>query len=76
LDAYLTGEILRALTEGNIGKFAAYGLVFIFLWIEVRGMKKQLILLNKNIADKFQEGEHRFEQIERELKEIRTHIVF
>lgn len=64
MDAYLTAEILKALTSGDLGKMIAYGLIFFFIWIEVRGMKKELHTLNKTVSKSFADGEARFEALE------------
>ncbi len=67
MDSYLIAELLKALVEGNLQRFLAYGAIFLIIWIEVRGMKNQLKLLNKNIADRFSEGELRFEKLEERM---------
>lgn len=64
MDAYLTSEMLRALTEGNIPKFVGYALIFGFLWMEVRGLKKEVTKLNTTIASSFSKSEERFKKIE------------
>lgn len=64
MEAYLTAEILKALTNGDATKFIAYILIFIFIWIEVRGMKKELANLNLTVGKSFAEGEKRFEMLE------------
>jgi hypothetical protein len=64
MDAYLVSEVLNALGTGNTSKFLAYGLVFFFIWLEVRGMKNQLKDLNMTVSKSFKEGEKRFETIE------------
>lgn len=64
MEAYLTGEILKSLMNGDATKFIAYILIFIFIWVEVRGMKKELANLNTTIVKSFAEGEKRFEMLE------------
>jgi hypothetical protein len=64
MESYLANEILRSLMAGDLSKFVAYGLVFFFIWLEVRGMKNQLKDLNKTVSTSFKEGEKRFEAIE------------
>jgi len=65
LGTYLAGEIIKALGEGNLVKVGAYIGIFIFLWIEVRGLKKEMIKLNSTIAKSFADGEARFQTIEK-----------
>lgn len=64
METYLATEVLNALATGNVSKFLAYGLVFFFIWLEVRGMKNQLKDLNSTVSKSFKEGEKRFETIE------------
>jgi len=71
VDAYLTGKIIEALTAGDIRGTVAFIAIFIFLWVEVRGLKnavtstnKQLTELNSTITKSFADGEKRFEAIE------------
>lgn len=67
MDTYLTAEILKSLVEGDLKRSVAYAAIFFVIWLEVRGMKNQLKLLNKNIADRFSEGELRFEKLEERM---------
>lgn len=64
METYLATEVLNALATGNVSKFLAYGLVFFFIWLEVRGMKNQLKDLNTTVSKSFNEGEKRFESLE------------
>ena len=70
LTSILVAEIIKALGEGNLLKFGAYCAIFFVIWIEVRGMKKELKTLNANVAKSFADGEHRFEQIEKKQIEF------
>lgn len=65
LGSYLTVEILKALGEGNMLKAGAFVAVFLVLWLELRGLKKQLTVLNDTVAKSFAAGEHRFEELEK-----------
>jgi hypothetical protein len=64
LETYLTAEIVKALQDGDGAKVVAYIAIFVFLWVEVRGLKKEVSSLNKTISDAFSEGEKRFDHIE------------
>ena len=64
MESYLANEILRSLLNGDFSKFVAYGLVFFFIWLEVRGMKNQLKDLNATVSKSFHDGEKRFESLE------------
>ncbi len=67
LGTYLGTEIVKALGEGNLVKVAAYIGIFLFLWIEVRGLKKEMVKLNLTIGKSFADGEARFGKIETNL---------
>lgn len=64
MESYLTTEVINALAAGNVSKFLGYGIIFFFIWLEVRGMKNQLKDLNETVSKSFKEGEKRFESIE------------
>lgn len=63
-------EILKAIGEGNAAKGLFLIGIFIVIWIEVRGVKKQIKGLNQTVANGFKEGEHRFEAIEKKQLEF------
>lgn len=71
LGSYLTLELVKALGEGNLVKFGAYVAIFIVLWLEVRGLKRELKHLNETISNSFAAGEKRFETIENDVHRIR-----
>lgn len=73
LGTYLTTEIIKALGEGNFTKGVSWLVVFLVIWLEVRGMKKQLKTLNENltgVGKKLATGETRFEAIEQNQKDF------
>lgn len=77
MDHLIQVEIYKALSEGDVTKFLAYAAIFIFIWIEVRGLKKEVANLSLTITKTFGEAEHRFKEIEyrqikfeNELKEL------
>jgi hypothetical protein len=74
LGSYLSVELLKALGEGNLTKFLAYLAIFLVLWLEVRGLKKQLKLFNETISNSFAQGEQRFKTIEDDLHSIRLDL--
>ncbi len=75
ITAYLSTEIIKALGEGNLPRLMAYVGIFLFLWIEVRGLKKELIKLTTSIESSFKTGEARFERIEHKIAELEHYIV-
>lgn len=70
MDTILSAEIFKALSEGDLTKFAAYTAIFVFIWIEVRGLKNEVSKLNLTIAKSFQDGENRFQKIEHRLTRL------
>lgn len=62
----LIGEIATAAGEGNLIKAGTWALFFVVIWMEVRGMKKEIRNLSKTVAAGFQAGEDRFEKIEKQ----------
>ena len=74
MDTYLTGEIIKALASGDVTKFFAYIIIFVFIWIEVRGMKTQLSNLNETVSKSFAAGEKRMEAIEKHNVQIERRL--
>lgn len=74
MDSYLISQIISALGDGNIVKAGAWIAVFFVIWLEVRGMKKQLGSLNETISKSFAQGEKRFESIENDVHQIRLDL--
>lgn len=70
LTSYLIAELAKAAIEGNLLKAGAWGVFFFVIWLEVRGMKKELKVLNVTVAKGFADGEHRFELIEKKQLEF------
>lgn len=71
LGSYLAAEMIKALGDGNLPKVLAYLAIFFLLWVQLRGLKKQLAKLNATItqsnltfAKSLGEGEARFEKLE------------
>ena len=72
MDQILTSKIIDSLIQGNIPNFLSYVAIFMFIWIEVRGLKKEVSKLNTTIAKSFAEGENRFTKIEHRLTLLET----
>jgi hypothetical protein len=70
LGSYLIKEILDALAEGNAFKFLGYLVVFLVLWLEVRGLKKAVRNLGGTISKSFADGEKRFDTLEHQNKDF------
>lgn len=70
----MVNQIISALVDGNIVKAGAWIAVFVVIWLEVRGMKKQLGHLNDTILKSFAHGEKRFESIENDVHQIRLEL--
>lgn len=64
IGSLLTAEIIKALSEGSLTKFAGYLAIFALLWVQLRGLKKEIHSLNATISKSFADGEARFGKIE------------
>lgn len=67
-------QLTAALAEGDLKKFIGYAFIFGVLWLEVRGLKNQLKVLNATISKSFADGEKRFETIEKDVHQIRLDL--
>ncbi len=74
MDSFIIGQIISSLGDGNIVKAGAWVAVFFVIWLEVRGLKKQIGNLNDTISKSFAAGEKRFESIEKDVHQIRLDI--
>ena len=74
MESYLVSQIISALGDGNIVKAGAWIAVFFVIWLEVRGLKKQIGNLNQTISNSFAQGEKRFESIENDVHQIRLDL--
>lgn len=70
MDSYLLSEILTQLSQNKWQELAKFIAIFVFIWLEVRGLKKEVKKLNITIAESFDKGEKRFENIENQLLKI------
>lgn len=74
METFLVAEILKALGEGDIVKFVAYMAIFCIIWLEVKGMKKQLTIISSTIKESFDKGEQRFVKLETDVKKLDTRL--
>lgn len=70
MDSLLSGEILSSIIAGKYTDGAKFIAVFVFIWLEVRGLKKEVKKLNSTIADGFANGETRFLAIEKSQQQF------
>lgn len=70
----MVNQIISSLGDGNIVKAGAWIAVFFVIWLEVRGLKKQIGNLNETISKSFAQGEKRFESIENDVHQIRLDL--
>ncbi len=70
MDAFLTSQMIHSLVQGDFPKFVGYALIFLCLWIEVRGLKKEVKKLTETISKSFAKGETRFDTIEKQAKDF------
>lgn len=74
MDTILITEALKSLGEGNVTRGIFLVLIFLVIWLEVRGLKKQMKALNFTIGDSFAKGEQRFKTIENDVHQIRNDL--
>lgn len=74
METIFINHIIQSIGDGNIVKAGAWIAVFVVIWLEVRGMKKQLGHLNETISKSFAQGEKRFESIENDVHQIRLDL--
>lgn len=74
MDTILSSEIISSIAAGKYTEAGKFVAVFVFIWLEVRGLKKEVKKLNSTIADGFTKGEARFLAIESKQTEFEHRI--
>lgn len=74
MDTLFVTEIIKSLGEGSYTRGIFLILIFVVLWLELKGMKKQFKALNTTISNSFEVGEKRFETIENDVHSIRLDL--
>lgn len=74
IEQYIISKLWESLSSGNFKEFAAYIVILILIWFEVRGMKSQLKTLNETVTQSFSEGEKRFDTIEERCQNFEHRI--
>lgn len=64
VDQMISDKIGHALKTGDWSNFFGYAVIFILIWLPVRGLKKEVAKLNDTIASSFARGETRFTKLE------------
>lgn len=72
VEKVMVDQILEGIKNGDLTKVFAYILIFWVIWLEVRGLKKEVGKLNETIAKSFAKGEKRFGAIEHRIELIET----
>jgi hypothetical protein len=67
METILTAQMIEALSTGKFTEFLGFVAIFVFLWVEVRGLKKEVSRLNDTLDVRMSEGEHRFDNMEQRL---------
>lgn len=65
ITSYFVAEIIKALNEGELTKVVAYVAIFLVLWLQLRGLRKEMKQLNATITESFARGEKRFDSLEK-----------
>lgn len=74
MDSVLSAEIIASISSGKYTEGAKFVAVFVFIWLEVRGLKKEVKTLNNTIAEGFKQGETRFLAIEKKQQEFEHRV--
>lgn len=64
METFLTNQILHAISAADYPKILGYGLIFLLLWIELRGLRTEMHKLRENVSQSFSAGETRFKNLE------------
>lgn len=75
MEAYLTSEMIKAIAEGNLFRGIGFAVVFFFIWLEVKGVRKEIKTLNKTLGDSLSDGEKRFDKIEMHLLQFEDKLL-
>lgn len=70
IEQAVADEVMRSIAHGDLWGFLKYvGIAFV-LWIEVRGLKKEIKNVNTTVKSGFHNGELRFEIIEKDNRAL------
>lgn len=64
MDQILTSGIIQSLADGDLMGLAKFIAIFVFIWLQIKGLKTEVRNLSTNIAGSFETGEKRFNKLE------------
>lgn len=70
MEQILTSSLLTSLTDGDFAGFFKFLAIFILIWLQIKGVKKELKNLSKSINESLDKGEKRFETIEQKQQKF------
>lgn len=70
MEQVFIGHIIQSIGDGNYEKGLFNILVFVVLYLQIRGLKTEVKAVNKTVESGFAAGETRFEHIEDRLTEL------
>lgn len=64
LEKVVVEQVIEAIRHGDLPRVLSYAGICFLIWIELRGVKKELKEVNTTVRSGFFQGEMRFEKIE------------
>lgn len=74
MEAYITGQIFKGLTEGDVFKVIGYGLIFLLIWLEVRSFKKEIKGIRKDLNKSHGIIRREQKQVIVRLEKVESHL--
>lgn len=65
MDQVLTSGLISSLSEGDLVGFVKFLAIFVFIWLQIKGLKKEVRNLASSISVSFDSGEKRFTNLEK-----------
>ncbi len=67
METYIVSQILESMSEGELVKAFGFVAIFFLLWVQLKGLRKEMHLINSTISEGFGKVDHRFSKIEDRL---------
>ncbi|WKV32922.1 hypothetical protein MAC3UK_0035 [Bdellovibrio phage MAC3UK] len=74
METYITGQIFKGLSEGDLWKVLGYGLIFFLIWLEVRSLTKGIKDIRKDITKSHGIIRREQKQVIVRLEKVESHL--
>ncbi|AEG42331.1 hypothetical protein BdPhPhi1402_gp34 [Bdellovibrio phage phi1402] len=74
METYITGQIFKGLTEGDIWKVIGYALIFFLIWVEVHSLKKGIKDIRKDLVKSHGIMRREQKQVIVRLEKVESHL--